>query len=347
MLLLFSVSVVVFSGYYFFRLMTPEKELAFADELFFLVGDIPPFNYLLEGIASAAGTPLIQVRYDVDSGRGYVIEQRDTGERFMVNFSLFSGDGLEPKGLFVGGAPKGMTENSSGVSYYDGNKWRHLWCTANEGIAPSGGKEVLTVPSWKYISGRIIRTAFGGVTLISEHEVLISGQPLRITRTAAINSGENYFTLAVTMTNIGTSAVSFDYAYGDEPWVGEFGSSSGDIGWHSGGLVKYETRLPLDASYAGFIDYGNDLIGEPHVFDNTAGFIEWHPPATEAYFSNDFHRVEPTIPLSDRENRVLNIVWKNQSLEPGQSRTYRFAIGMARFNEISGLPEKPLTGLKN
>jgi len=318
------LSMGLFSMLFIYRIGSPEREIETIDNLISVVGDIPPFNILLEGIASASNIPLIESRYDIEKGKGFVLQRMPDGRRFLINFSLFSADGSEPKGLFIGGSPEGLPLEASGVSYFDGKRWRHLWCTANEGISPTGG-EVIQVPYWKYIGGDSKRT-FNHIRLTSKHEVIISGQPIIIERTAYVQAGDSLFTLSVSIKNAGREPVLFDYAYGDEPWVGEYGNSLGDIGWYKGGLVKYEMHLPQNTTYAGFINKGNDAIGEGQ-YDGTTNFISWQPEAVEVYFSNDFHRVEPSLPLKDRENRVLNIVWKAQSLMPNETKTYRFQIG--------------------
>lgn len=340
-LLLIILSSGLFSMLFVYRIQSPERQIKIIDNLIFIVGDIPPFNILLEGIASASNTPLIEPKYDIEKGKGFVLQKMPDGKRFLINFSLFSGDGIEPKGLFIGGSPESLPLEASGISYFDGTRWRHLWCTANEGISASGG-EVIQVPNWKYISGDLERT-FSHIRLSSKHEVIISGQPILIERTAYVQAGESLLTLSISIKNTGMKPIVFDYAYGDEPWVGEYGNSLGDIGWYEGGVVKYEMHLPKNTTYAGFINKGNDAIGEGQ-YDGTLNFISWQPEAVEVYFSNDFHKVEPSVPLKDRENRILNIVWKAQSLMPTETKTYRFQIGGG--DSITSLKGDSITFLK-
>ena len=64
--------------------------------------------------------------------------------------------------------------------------------------------------------------------------------------------------------------------YGDEPWIGDFGSSAGDVGWMGKELIKTEREIDTDKNtYFGMFDYGNDLAGEMHNFTGIANFIEW------------------------------------------------------------------------
>ncbi len=146
------------------------------------------------------------------------------------------------------------------------------------------------------------------------------------------------------ITNNGNSPVQYNYLFGDEPWVGDFGSSDGDIGWSDQGIYRKHTYLlPSRINFAGIWDRGNDLIGEiPGSYSSYANFIEWlENPPTFVQFSDDFKRVDENAPLSSKFNRVINLQWLYQILLPGQSKSYVFAMGMAR-PDSSGIPVKPL-----
>jgi len=68
----------------------------------------------------------------------------------------------------------------------------------------------------------------------------------------------------------------FIYVYGDEPWLGNYGSSAGDVGWVADGLVLHEGAIDVNKyNFLGFYDYGNDVIVELHNFTGMANFIEW------------------------------------------------------------------------
>lgn len=50
-------------------------------------------------------------------------------------------------------------------------------------------------------------------------------------------AGEDYILFRVEFTNKGKLPVQYNYLFGDEPWVGDFGNSDGDIGWSDRGGI--------------------------------------------------------------------------------------------------------------
>ncbi|MDP2167486.1 MAG: hypothetical protein Q8J64_04045, partial [Thermodesulfovibrionales bacterium] len=139
------------------------------------------------------------------------------------------------------------------------------------------------------------------------------------------------------------------YAYGDEPWVGDFGASEGDVGWYKEGLVKYEQFIsPVKHRYAGYWDHGNEAAGEQHHYTEYADFIEWVTPTPSyVYFSNSFDACcSATSALQTVYNRVINIAWLNQILLPGDSKDHILFIGMATVDPLIAFPKKPETVLE-
>lgn len=135
----------------------------------------------------------------------------------------------------------------------------------------------------------------------------------------------------------------YSFAYGDEPWVGHFGGSEGDVGWYGGGLIRYEGFIsPTQYRYAGFWDYGNDAAGEKHIYTGYANFIEWlSPTPSYVFLSNTIDNCcNELLPLSSIYRRSINIVYLNQILMPAESRDHVFAIGIAGLNP-KDLPKKP------
>jgi|GEM_PF-3396059 hypothetical protein len=321
--------------------MGPEEELRALDALLLAVGDVPPFGWLLQGVALGAGMPLLELNYDPTKGQGYVLQHRPGGRGLMVNFSLYEEPGVRPRGLVVGGRPQGFPPEANGVAFFDGEGWWHLWCNANEGIGSTATGQVLEPHQWQYLEGGL-RRGLSSAELWSRHGLLLQGQPLVIERRVLLRAYEDFFTLQIKIINRGERPVLYDYAYGDEPWVGRYGSAEGDVGWAPWGLVSTEQYLDASrVSYAGFWDRGNPLVGEQGDFSGYANFIQWSPRADEVYFSNSFYQVRPARPLADRKERILNIVWKARRLEPGRSHTYTLRVGMARGDALSGLPRPP------
>ena len=164
-------------------------------------------------------------------------------------------------------------------------------------------------------------------------------------------TGDNYFTLITKIKNEGVRPVAFYYLYGDEPWVGHFGSAKGNVGWSKDGFFKTEGNVDTkNNTFAGLLDYGNDLAGETHSYTGIADFIEWDKNTRPdmAYFSNSAGRFTktgfPRMPLNNPETRFLGLEWQ-RTLGPAQSYLFTLAIGMAQNNPTTGLPFKPVTRL--
>ncbi|MGE5892920.1 MAG: hypothetical protein ACM34I_02580 [bacterium] len=308
------------------------------DSLLFRVDATPLFNRLFEKIASATDAPLLNVSFDESRGRGVIKEFRPDGTRLEIALSRYDHEEASPAGIVIGGefpiGDSAMVREGGGMAYFNGEKWIHLWCTANEGIALAGGGTVYEPQKWNYASGRIIKGTFNEVILESEHTVSPGGEPLHITRRLDLKAGDNFATLMIRITNTGKRAISYDYAYGDEPWIGIFGSSEGEVGWTRDGLITHETFInPLKYSLIGYADVGNKEAGENDRYSGYANFIQWIDTVpSQVYVSNTFYEVGNRI-LDSRDNRVLNVVWKNQFLPPGTSKTYKLRIGFVRPGE--------------
>jgi hypothetical protein len=302
--------------------------------------------------------PYLYYRWDDKNGEGFVRTYLPGGKRILVNFSRFVDEfGKEASGLFVGGGlPADVSDddkvklNATGMGYYDGARWFHIWCNANEAIF-SRNLEPRYPSSWKYLGSRVIHHSEDDLLLESKHEVLIDNVPLRIDRHAHFRAGAAYFILTIAITNTGTNPVSYYYLYGDDPWLGNYGTSGGNVGWSGDGFYYFVGRLNTGKyRYAGYFDYGNGAIGERHSYTRLANFIEWFGDTKPfVYFSNGPFDIPPLtnekIPLSSNA-RFIGINWE-QTLRPEQSVTYTLAIGMADIDPKTGLPVKPRVDLKN
>jgi hypothetical protein len=170
-------------------------------------------------------------------------------------------------------------------------------------------------------------------------------------RTLYKRAGDDFLVLKVEFANIGETTFNYNYIYGDEPWVGEFGSSSGDIGWANRRTFKRESYLlPVVDNYAGFWDIGNDLAGEAKAYSGYANFVEWlaNPPSI-VYFSNSLRLNEfiEGAPLGSRDNRVINLLWLSEILRPRHSKGYVMALGMAKSPSRTELPKPDINFVKH
>jgi hypothetical protein len=322
-----------------------------ADRLIFMLDANCVFNFLMRSLAIAKREPILELSWDSEVGVGGVKQFRSDGSMLSLCFSRFEIGDRRPHGLFLGGdlpygdPSRADDHDSSGFGYYDGEDWHHIWCAVDEGFKIFGEKPVSVLPiRWRYLGSKVLKDTEEEVILESDHELVLEKSRIQMKRFVSFRAGEDYFILKVRFTNIGSEPVVYGYSWGDEPWVGHYGASRGDVGWYADGLIKTETFIsPVRYKYVGYWDYGNDAAGESHDFSGYANFVEWISPAPSFVFlSNSIERCcNESVPLSSSSDRVISIGWLNQLLLPGESRDYTLAIGMAKLDPQTGMPKKP------
>ncbi len=328
----------------------------------YIIGiDFEPVKRLYDSIFNGrVKGPYLYYKWDEKNGEGYVRNYLADGRQLLTNFSRFRDEfGNTASGLFVGGGlPEYVEEddkvkmNATGMAYHDGIRWYHIWCNANETIFTSA-LEPKNPSSWKYLGSKVLHHSEEDLILESNHEVMIDSVPLHIHRHVSFRAGATYFVLMVTIKNAGKGPVTYYYSYGDDPWLGNYGSSGGNVGWSGDGFYYFVGRLNTKKyNYFGYFDFGNGAIGQRHNFTRTADFIEWFGDIEPfAYFSNGPFDITPAvsnekIPLSSNA-RFIGLSWGPRALQPGQSDTYTLAIGMAEHDPKTGFPVKPNVDLKN
>ncbi len=308
--------------------------------------DLPGIN-LLEHHFLSSKTRL-ELHWNAAAGRGVIHNRLADGTVLVTNFSRYvDSEGEQTHGLFIGGAeparlhPKNL--DGSGMSWFDGKQWNHIWCNTNEGIGSTVSTHRYAPSHWKYLGSTVDVENDERIVLNSRHEVVVDGAPLQIKRTVEVLAGQPELKLTMQIVNGGGRAGHYFYYYGDEPWVGEFGSSAGDVGWMGGRLVKFETVIdPKTVTTIGMIDFGNDVLGERHHFRNVANFIRWSPATRPdiAFFANQYdgfaHRPEVQVPLQG-DARSLGMYWGPKTLPPGATETIELTLGMAGPAELKGL----------
>ncbi len=231
------------------------------------------------------------------------------------------------------------------MSYSDGTRWYHLWCNANEGLASAKTLTKSEPARWQFLGSGVLNRSSNALAIKSSHIALVDEVPLRIDRYAYFRAGDTFFILSIRIQNTGNVPVSYYYAYGDEPWLGDYGSSSGNVGWVDGHIVT--TVQYVDTTrfgYAGFFDYGNTAAGEGHNFTRKANFLKWIGGKKPlVYFSNR----ETEFPDKNNEEeplrsdtRFIGLQWGPQTLLPGEKARYTLAIGMAAQDKY-GFPVVP------
>ncbi len=315
------------------------------DRLLFMVDASCIFSFLQRTASAAVHSPLLELTWNAKDGKGVIKDIRPDGDKFIVLLSRYREVQGIPQGVFIGGdLPYGDIDrlsdegrNNSSIAFYDGERWFHIWCNINEAVNIGDVPGQVMISDWHYLGSKILKSTFNEVILQSEHEVLRKtnkGAPVRIlmTRTLFKKAGEDSVILKVEYKNTGKSPVILSYALGDEPWIGNFGEfSSGDVGWAPGRIIEREGYvLPTKDRAAGFVDIGNSREKGRGQFTGYANFIEWSPnPPDVVFFSDNFAKIEEGKPLDSPDNRIINLLWLNQLLSPGESMSYTVTIGMA------------------
>lgn len=295
-------------------------------------------------------------------GQGFIRNTWNDGRKLIINIGRFrESNGSYPAGLFIGGGlpPSDpdyqyLNNNATGMTYFDGERWHHIWCNVNEGIHSPSSPFTPSYPSdWEFKGSRILENDGINLTIGSRHRIILAGVPLDFERVLFYRSGGRHVTLVTEITNMGTVPSTLLYQYADEPWVGNFGSSAGDVGWTKKEILFTEREVDVkEDTFIGMFDYGNPLAGENHIFSGMANFMEWSKDPNErpdkAYVSNFIggvmHGAKP-LPLVSIGNRIIGLKWGPRRLVPGESFHFTIAVGMADNDPKTGMPIKPKTGL--
>lgn len=298
------------------------------------------FSWLRDRLAkNEARGPRLEVDWDDKEGGGIVTNYLAGGEVLQTVFGRYvDSDGKTPHGLFVGGAiadvSAGREQNQSGMAFHDARGWKHIWCSVNEGMALEGREALVFPGDWEFKGSRVLVDAPGRVVLGSEHEVTVGGAQLRMERYAYFMAGLGWFRLGINVMNVGDRPVKIGYTYGDEPWVGEFGSSAGNYGWTPRGVVTSTAFVdPRESQWGGILDTKTGV----------ANFIGWIGSAPDnVYFGN--HAGTPLAkeigdPLNSNEV-FIGIEWYERRLDPGETLSIRLTIGLAAAGP-NGLPTFP------
>jgi hypothetical protein len=305
----------------------------------------------------------LRFKWNASGGHGYIHNKNADGSEFVICLSRFlDSSGKIPRGLFIGGelpqpiyGNDGVRLNETGMAYKQGGRWYHIWCNANEGIANTRTPDKMIYPSeWEFLGSKVLFSSKKEIVLKSSHQTSLDGVPTRIDRFLFHNADNKYVILAIRIKNIGDKPCGFFYVYGDEPWLGDYGTSAGNVGWTEGKLYHYTGVVdPMAQSTAGIADLGNPLspYEQGRNFSGLANFISWIGMIRPSlvYFANkegDPHDESEKVPFDSPNNRVIFGQWGPTKLAPQESATIMLAIGMADRNPKTGLPTQPKIKLK-
>ena len=305
--------------------------------------------------APAATLPRLETKWDAASGKGAVLSHLKNGDVlrtcFQCDYPGYTG------GLVIGGY------SGSGMGLYPrrpirGFKAINVLCAQDESIRDhASGKEYTT--GWSenmgdgpggerlsFVRGKVIEAGPQRVTLMSENK----GGCYRVTKVATTRAGTRHWIIATRVTNACKEKIRFDLYSGDDPWIGTYRSSDGDVGWIPGGLVRHERAISAGRfTVGGMVDLGNSALGQKEgSYSGQANFFMLDPvsPFPDlAAFANRFaharSEVDPGKALSNDSLTALNLAWTGLELEPGQGFTFALAMGLAETGEPWEIPRPP------
>lgn len=299
--------------------------------------------------------PRLNYIWDKKRGRGFVVNYLEENKIFLTVLSRYKTDTNEtPNGVFIGGElpasefdREANKMNDTGMAYYNGSRWYHIWCNSNEGLASGSTMEPIPITNWKFLGSEVLERGSFKIIIKSNHLAVSDGNPLYIERFGIFLAGNPYMILVQRITNIGNNIASYYYVYGDEPWLGNYGSSIGNIGWVKDRLIKYEEQIdPKKYKFFGFYDYGNDVVGEDHKFTGMANFIEWlYDEPDVAFIVNQeggkIDKANPKKPLYSQLSRFIGGQWGPVYLQPKGCQIIVLAVGMAYGGNEGKIPIKP------
>jgi hypothetical protein len=198
----------------------------------------------------------------------------------------------------------------------------------------------------EYVRGRILEGGPKTVVLQSEN----AGGCYLVTKVVHTRLDVRHVIIATRIANRCDHPVHFDFFSGDDPWIGLYASSDGDVGWTPEEIVRREKAFAAGQFTAGGLyDLGNAALGQKEgTFSNQANFFALDPtvPLPDlAVFANAFAHsrrdIDPLRPLDNKTMTALNLGWTGRTLAPGQGLTVALALGLAETGEPGSIPRAP------
>lgn len=92
--------------------------------------------------------------------------------------------------------------NDTGIAYFDGNRWYHIWYSANEGFAARADFSFRIPPSlWEFQCNKILKDTSNELIIKSAHIVRFDNYKMNIDKYAIFKAGEPYFILIIRFKN--------------------------------------------------------------------------------------------------------------------------------------------------
>ena len=300
-------------------------------------------------------SPFLEVRWDPKDGKGAVIHHTASGDRYHTCFQC--GYPKYTGGLVIG------NYNGSGFGFYPrrpirGHKRINLFCAQDESIWDiDEGKEYTYGWSENFGKGDdgVPLHYLGGKILVDNgKEVVLKSSNgagcYHVSKVAYTRAESPYWIIATRIDNTCSHPLHFDFFSGDDPWLGLYKTSDGDVGWTPEGLVQNETHFGLGMfSGGGIYDLGNAGLGQSTAdFTNQANFIRIDPASplpNKNFFANafahDVSEIDPSRPLDNKTMTALNMGWTDRRLSPGEGFTIAMALGRADTGPPGTIPAMP------
>lgn len=343
-------------------------------------GDTAPVPSRTE---NAASTPWIvsgpfDFGWDPATGRGSIRQRFDSGD--VAQICLQCGFPGYTGGLVIG------NYNGSGFEWIPSVPIRgyhslNIFCAQDESIWDRSSNKEYTF-GWsenfgtgedgerlEYVSGAIEELVAERVVLRSKNR----GGCYEVDKRLIWKQGATYVLIGTRVWNICNNAVQFDFWTGDDPWIGKYRSSEGDIGYANGMLVRFEAKLESTTfQFGGVYDLGNIESGEREgTFTGAANFMmprprlnmggrgspeapfasnSTFPQPDNVYIANRFahadSEIRPQRPLDNKGMLAINLGWKSVSLAPQETVSFGYALGMAQSTGTAEVPLAPKINAK-
>lgn len=304
---------------------------------------------------TAVNGPGLHLEWDPETGKGAVVHRTPEGDRYRTCFHC--GYPGYTGGLVIG------SYNGSGFGYYParpirGHRLINLFCAQDESIWDLDEQKEHTY-GWsenfgqgddgtplEFRKGQVVRQTDEALVLRSVNETGC----YRVIKVAHTRAGAAWWIIATRIENVCDRPIRFDFFSGDDPWLGLYRSSDGDVGWTPAGLVQQETYFPPGAFSAGGVyDLGNAKLGQTsESFTGEANFMQLDPVSPRpdrTFFANSFaHEVgdiDPRRFLDNKTLTALNMGWTARTLDPGEGLTTAMAMGRAVTGKGKPVPEIP------
>ena len=284
-----------------------------------------------------------EVAWDPGTGKGMVTQRMPDGDRYdlclQCRYPGYAG------GLWVG------SMNGSGLLWTPadpsaGFPTLNLFCAQDESLWDHA-EEVEYDSGWsenfgrgddgvrmEYLDGEILRDGADGELALRS---LNRGGCWEMTRYLLWPRGAAHVLIAAHLRNACHAPRRFSFWTGEDPWIGTYKTSEGDVGWTDDGLVRTEAVVdPSAFRWGGLYDLGNALAGEAAgSFSGAANFIMPDPstPPDRVLFANRFahgaDEVTPGKPLDNETLTAINLGWVDRELAPGETFRVVYAMGRA------------------